>query len=318
MNFSQSAVILFTVTLDSTGTDPVILASVALPLRSNRADIPFDTLCTRPPARRGAFVIALTFSSYYMLAGRNLTPQKALSLCFWLLFPSRCCSFLIRRPSKRLPRDKAPMSQRVRGWAGTLQGGCDKASLAHSTQGSVRCNRAHKVRKINCGDCKKTSLCNNCRHFHHAKCLRHFTQRRLRGVRRRGKKEGVWAQRKRQSKLLTGSHGNREEADKRLPRKTGRITTQNTFSFETCKVLVSRPPYWHVHDSGRALQAESVRPEKEREKWVEGVEGEGLRGRLEERPPERRLLKHILVGVRGHVNVWEKGSAFKTLCKDFL
>lgn len=98
------------------------------------------------------------------------------------------------------------------------------------------------------------------------------------------KKEGVWAQRKRQSKLLTGSHGNKEETDKGLPRKTGRITTQNTFPFEFCKVLVSQQPPCTVADeqcrahsnnsrgpnSARLKVRGCVTREEERETWENG------------------------------------------------
>lgn len=85
----------------------------------------------------------------------------------------------------------------------------------------------------------RSSLRNKCRQFHHASaCV--ISHKGALGEEGGGikKKKGVWAQRERQSKLLTGSHGNREETDKGLPKKAGRITTQNTFPFESCKVLV--------------------------------------------------------------------------------
>lgn len=148
------------------------------------------------------------------------------------------------------------MSQRVRGSAGTLHSGCDKTSLVHGAQGSLTWKESHVPswardmffllvfdvphRKSKPRSQHEVEFAQQVSTIPPRKCLRHFTQRRLRGGRRRDKKKkkGVWAQRERQSKLLTGSHGNREETDKGLPKKAGRITTQNTFPFESCKVLV--------------------------------------------------------------------------------
>lgn len=218
MNFSQSTVILFTVTLDSTGSDPVILASIALPQRSNGADIPFDTLCEQPPARRGALVIALTFSSYYTLGGRNLTPQWHFhSACgsFFLLGVALSLSVGLQRgfPEIKLQCHSGSEVELEHFLAAVTR-------LPWWIAHSVTWNRTHKIgprkRGISffwCPASEKQTVVTAVPASFHTKAPERSKEE--------GEKEGVWAQGKRQSKLLTGSHDNREETDKGLPRKNG-------------------------------------------------------------------------------------------------
>lgn len=159
---------------------------MALPLRSNGADIPFDTLRTRLPCEKGSRGLSLRSPSPVIT--RSLGDLRLLKRHFHsasgCLLPPRCSSFLIRRPSKRLPRDKGPMSQRVRGSAGTLHSGCDKTSLVHAARGSVTWKESHvpswardvffcwflmcRTGKANRGHSMRSSLRNKCRQFHHA------------------------------------------------------------------------------------------------------------------------------------------------------
>lgn len=70
--------------------------------------------------------------------------------------------------------------------------------------------------------------------FASRKCLRHYTQRRRR------KKKGRSFATKGQSKLLTGSHGNRGKTDKGLPRQATFRLQRKTLPFNLCRFVSSR------------------------------------------------------------------------------
>lgn len=69
-------------------------------------------------------------------------------------------------------------------------------------------------------------------------CLRHYTQRRLGGKKRKTQSLAT----KRQSKLLTGSHGNRGETDKGLPRKAAFRLQRKTLRFNLTRLSLAVSP----------------------------------------------------------------------------
>ncbi len=85
-------------------------------------------------------------------------------------------------------------------------------------------------------ECACESLCDECLHLPHVNaCV--ITHKDAFG----GKKKRVWPQRDK-AKLLTGSHGNRGETDKGLPRKATFRLQRKTLPFNLTRLLFAVSP----------------------------------------------------------------------------
>lgn len=86
------------------------------------------------------------------------------------------------------------------------------------------------------GDGVCESLCNKCQHFPHASACVISHKDAL------GEKKKKNLATKRQSKLLTGSHGNRGETDKGLPKKATVRLQRKTLPFNLTQLSFAVPP----------------------------------------------------------------------------